>query len=74
MLKLGSYDKKTGTFNKRTSSTTNILVDLNREALSLVYDNLYEVLNGKTVDDKELQRLLNGGSFSKLYSYMLYYI
>ena len=71
MIKLGSYDKKTKTFSKRTPSTTNIFVDLNREALALVYDDLCEVLNGKKVDDEVLQKLLVGGSFSKLYSYTL---
>ena len=71
MVKLGSYDKKTKTFSKRTPSTTNIFVDLNREALALVYDDLCEVLNGKKVDDEVLQKLLIGGSFSKLYSYTL---
>ena len=71
MIKLGSYDKTTRTFSKRTPSTTNIFVDLNREALALVYDDLCEVLNGKKVDDEILQKLLIGGSFSKLYSYTL---
>ena len=71
MIKLGSYDKTTRTFSKRTPSTTNIFVDLNREALALVYDDLCEVLNGKKVDDEVLQKLLVGGSFSKLYSYTL---
>ena len=71
MIKLGSYDKKTKTFSKRTPSTTNIFVDLNREALALVYDDLCEVLNGKKVDDEVLQKLLVDGSFSKLYSYTL---
>ena len=71
MVKLGGYDKKTKTFNKRTPSTTNIFIDLNREALALVYDDLCEVLNGKKVDDEVLQKLLVGGSFSKLYSYTL---
>ena len=71
MIKLGSYDKKTKTFSKRTPSTTNIFVDLNREALALIYDDLCEVLNGKIVDDEILQKLLIGGSFSKLYSYTL---
>ena len=71
MIKLGSYDKKTKTFSKRTPSTTNIFVDLNREALALIYDDLCEVLNGKIVDDEILQKLLVGGSFSKLYSYTL---
>lgn len=71
MLKLGSYDKSKSSFNKRTDSTTNIFVDLNREALALVYDNLCNVLEGKQVDDEVLQKLLEGGSFSKLYAYTL---
>jgi len=71
MLKLGSYDKVKESFNKRTNSTTNIFLDLNREALALVYDNLCNVLNGEKVNDEVLQRLLEGGSFSKIYAYML---
>lgn len=71
MLKLGSYDKKKESFNKRTSSTTNVFVDLNREALALVYDNLCNVLSGQKVDDDVLQGLLQNGSFAKIYSYML---
>lgn len=71
MLKLGSYDKTKRAFNKRTSSTTNIFVDLNREALALIYDNLCDSLNGKEVNDGALQKLLESGSFSKLYAYVI---
>lgn len=71
MIKLGSYDKKKGSFSKRTENTTNIFVDLNREALALIYDELVHILNGRTIDDKLLQKLLEDGSFSKLYAYMI---
>jgi len=71
MVKLGAYDKSTSSFNKRTNSTTSIFVDLNREALALVYDNLNNALDGIVIDDKILQKLIEGGSFSKLYAYML---
>lgn len=71
MIKLGSYDKQKASFNKRTDSTTSVFIDLNREALALVYDNLYSSLEGNKVNNVFLQKLLDGGSFSKLYSYML---
>ena len=71
MLKLGSYDKAKASFNKRTNSTTNVFIDLNSEALALVYDNLCYSLEGNKVDDLLLQKLLDSGSFSKLYAYML---
>lgn len=71
MLKLGSYDKGKGTFNKRTSSTTNIFVDLNHEALALTYDNLCNVLEGKSIDDESLQKLIENGSFAKIYGYLI---
>ena len=71
MLKLGSYDKEKNTFNKRTDKTTNIFADLNREALSLLYDNLVSVLEGQKIDDEILKKLLDGGNFSKLYSYAI---
>lgn len=71
MIKLGSYDKEKSSFNKRTDSTTNVFIDLNREALALVYDNLCNSLEGNKVDDQLLQKLLDSGSFSKLYSYLL---
>ena len=71
MLKLGSYDKEKGVFNKRTGSTTNIFVDLNHEALSLTYDNMCNVLEGKSIDDESLQKLIENGSFSKIYGYLI---
>ena len=71
MLKLGSYDKEKATFSKRTESTTNVFVDLNREALALVYDNLAKSINGENVDDEVLNKLLKGGSFKKLYTHFI---
>ncbi len=71
MVKLGSYNKETRKFNKRTESTTNIFVDLNYEALALVYDSLSKFIEGKEIEEELLKKLLEGGSFSKLYSYMI---
>ncbi len=71
MVRLGSYNKETGSFNKRTEFTTNVFVDLNYEALALVYDSLSQFIEGKEIEGELLKKLLEGGSFSKLYSYMI---
>ena len=71
MVKLGSYNKETRKFNKRTESTTTIFVDLNYEALALVYDSLSKFIERKEIEEELLKKLLEGGSFSKLYSYMI---
>lgn len=72
MLKLGTYNKEKAKFNKRTVSTTNLFVHLDREALDLVYQNLQNELNGQSIEEPVLQKLLENGSFSKLYGYMLH--
>ena len=71
MLSLGSYDKKNKTFSKRSKGTTSPFIDLNREALSLSIDFLLKVLNKEEIDDKQLEILVQGGSFGKIYSYIL---
>ena len=71
MLKLGSYDKTKESFNKRTNKTTNIFVELNREALSMTYDNIKSVLQNNEIDDNKLNTLIENGSFGKIYSYIV---
>lgn len=71
MLKLGYFDKAKNNYTKRTSSTVKPFVELNREALALIYSELIKVLNKEEIDDQELERLLNNGSFSKLYAYAI---
>jgi len=71
MQKLGSYDKEKGNFNKRTDSTTSVFIDLNYEALALTYDNLCAVLGGNKLDDDSLQKLIENGSFAKIYGYFI---
>lgn len=71
MIKLGTYDKETETFNRRTDKTINKFIDLNREALSLVYDSLTQYLNKNKTTEEELNKLLESGSFNKLYAYYI---
>jgi len=71
MQRLGAYDKEKGNFNKRTDSTTSVFIDLNYEALALVYDNLCTVLGGNKLDDESLQKIIENGSFAKIYGYFI---
>lgn len=71
MLKIGYFDKKENKFTKRTSSTVKPFVEINREALALVYDELVKVLDKEKIDDTEMELLLKSGSFSKIYAYAI---
>ena len=71
MLKLGYFDKEKNSYTKRTESTVKPFIELNREALSLIYSELVKVLNKESIDDEKLNALINNGSFSKLYSYAI---
>ena len=74
VTKLGTYDKDKGEFQKRSRGTTAPYPELNREALAYVYDVLNKSrVEGEKVDgganDEQLQKLLKGGNFGKLYAH-----
>jgi len=71
MVRLGYFDKKEDKYTKRTESTVKPFIEINREALAMVYDELIKVLNKEHVDDKKLEELLKSGSFSKIYAYCI---
>lgn len=72
MITLNKYDKETESFGKRTNTTTEPFVELNREALSLVYDILKREIGENTLTEEQVELLTKGESFKKLYTY--YYI
>lgn len=71
MLKLGNYDKENGEYTKRTKHTIKPFIEINREALAMVYDSLYNFLQKEEISDNELKILLQSGNFGKLYSYFV---
>ena len=71
MIRLGYFDKKEDKYTKRTESTVKPFIEINREALAMVYDELIKVLNNEDIDDKKLEELLKSGSFSKIYAYCI---
>ena len=72
MITLNKYDKEKESFGKRTSTTTEPFVELNREALALVYDILKREIGENTLTEEQVELLTKGESFKKLYTY--YYI
>ena len=72
IVKMGSYDKEKKEFKKRNKSTTNIFPDLNREALSFVYDVLEQhYLKHEKHDNEELNRIVDSANFSKIYAFAI---
>ena len=71
MLKLGSFNKETSSFKKRSSGTTAKFIDLNPEALSKSIDTVLSYVNKEIIDDKELEKLIESGNFGKVYAYNL---
>jgi len=74
VAKLGTFDKEKSEFQKRSRGTTAPYPELNREALAYVYDVLNKSrVQGEKVDggahDADLQKLLKGGNFGKLYAH-----
>lgn len=71
MLKLGKFDKEKKEFTKRTKTTVEPYIDLNRETLAQVYNTLFHQIGKNKLTEVEERALTNGESFKKLYSYYL---
>ncbi len=75
MLKLSTYDKEKHAFSKRDKGTVAPFPDLNREALAYVVDAIVKKVNKRKItnieDNPELQKLLQGANFGKLYAYAI---
>lgn len=69
MLKLGKFDKGTGTFGKRTSTTVDVFVELNPEILAQVYNTLSKEIETEVPTKNEEQAIIKGESFKKLYTF-----
>ena len=72
MLKLNKFDKEKGEFGRRSKTTTDAFIELNREALARVYDTLAkEIGTNEEISEEASKALENGESFKKLYEYYL---
>ncbi|MFY9227939.1 MAG: hypothetical protein WAO28_01255 [Candidatus Microsaccharimonas sp.] len=68
MLKLGTFNKETHSFSRRSTNTVAPFVDLNPEALAHVADSLIKHLKEKGVSSQDLAVELQSGNFAKLYA------
>lgn len=74
MVKLSKFNFETNSFGSRTKETVAPFAELNREALGYVMDLIVRKVNKSEftqIADKELQILLDGASFAKMYAYAL---
>lgn len=75
MLKLSTYDKEKHSFDKRDKDTVAPFPDLNREALAYAVDVIVKKAKQEHIsdaeDNPELQKLLQGANFGKLYAYAI---
>lgn len=75
MLKIGTYDEATDTYKKRNKKTTSPFIEANPEVIAKCIDLIVKQVN-KELDDvnvgeEELKKLVETGSFQKLYTTLL---
>ena len=72
MLNLNKFNKEKQEFGKRSKTTTEPYIELNREVLAKVYDTLVkEIGSSEEINEEVSKALENGESFKKLYEYYL---
>lgn len=75
MLKIGTYDEATDTYKKRTEKTTNPFIEANPEVIARCIDLIVKQVNKQlsdiSVGEEGLKRLIESGSFQKLYTALL---
>ena len=75
MLKIGTYDEATDTYKKRTEKTTNPFIETNPEVIAKCIDLIVKQVNKPlseiNVGEEGLKKLLESGSFQKLYPMFL---
>lgn len=70
MVKIGTYNKETDTFNKRTNKTTYPFIEFNEFVVSKISDSLIDYVLDYLVE-RNIFMLIREGNFAKLYFYLL---
>ena len=71
MLKIGTYNEATGTYQKRSDKTLAPFIDINPEVLSGCINLMMDYVNNGNIDDIALNKLIESGNFQKLYTVLL---
>ncbi len=71
MLKIGSYDRDAGIFQKRSKKTLAPFIEVDPELIDKCMEEVILYVGTKKVNDEELEKLVSSGNFSKLYVSLL---
>lgn len=75
MLKIGTYDEETNTYKRRNEKTPDQFIEANPEVISKCIDLIVKQVNKKlneiNVGEEGLKKLVESGSFQKLYTVLL---
>lgn len=71
MLQIGNLNKNKDGYDKRSKTTTNPFVSFDSEILGRCVSLIEETFEKKEMTDEEVKKLVESGSFSKLYGKLL---
>ena len=75
MLKIGTYDEATDTYKKRTEKTINPFIEANPEVIAkciyLIVNRLNKPISEINVGEEGLNKLIESGSFQKIYTTLI---
>ena len=68
MLKMGTYDEAHEVYQNRSKKTLAPFVDANPEIIAKAIEILQKQLNKENIEDEEIKKIIETGSFSKIYT------
>ena len=71
MLKIGTYDEANDIYQKRSKKTLAPFIEVNPEILAKCIGLVIDYVGKKELNDKELEKLIESGSFLKLYPHLI---
>ena len=71
MLQIGRYDIKSGNYSRRTETTLRPFIELNKDALLEAMKLIMRSQKKENINDKELETIVNNGSFARIYIKLL---
>ena len=71
MLSIGNLNKDKDGYGRRSKTSVNPFVSFDSEILGKCVELIKETFNEKDITDKEVEKLVSSGSFSKLYGKLL---
>ena len=71
MLEIGDYDEVNGFCKTRNKKTTAPFISVDSEIISNCISTLLNHLNKENIDDENLKKIINSGSFKKIYTSLM---